>query len=133
MFRLVLAHLSLILRREPWFAELWSALTSIAWGTLTYVSPTDMAAWPSMQYLLRIAGDDTWSALSLGLGSFQLIVLLGDYRWLRWGAAVAMCWFWSFMTIGVWVSVPWAPGVAIYAGWIGINVFSILRLLRYHG
>lgn len=119
-----------VLRREPWWAEFWSAITAITWAGLSYASPADMERWPSMQFLLRIMPDDCWQALGLTMGVAQMGALLGDWRWLRWGGAVVMCWFWALLTLGVWMAVPWAPGTAVYAGWAGINIFSILRLLR---
>ena len=122
-----------VFRREPWWAEFWSALTAIAWAGLSYFSMQDLAVWPSMQVLLRIGGDQFWHQIGFGLGVIQVVVLAADHRWLRWGTAIAMCWFWAVLTLGVWVAVPWAPGVVVYAGWCGINVFSILRLVRHHG
>ena len=32
----------------------------------------------------------------------QLGFLLLDQRWLRWAAAIAMCWFWAVLTLAVW-------------------------------
>ncbi len=122
-----------VFRREPWWAEFWSALTALAWAGLSWGNANDLDAWPSMQVLLRLGGERTWHLLAGGLGLAQLLFLLVDYRWLRWGGAVAGCWFWAVLTLGIWVAVPWAPGVAVYAGWCGINAFSILRLLRRHG
>lgn len=119
--------------REPWWAEFWSALTAIAWAGLSYFGTQDLAAWPSMQGLLRIGGDQFWHRIGFGLGLVQVVVLTADHRWLRWGVAIAMSWFWAVLTLGVWIAVPWAPGAVVYAGWCGINVFSILRLLRHHG
>ncbi len=86
-----------------------------------------------MSYLLRIAGDDTWQLTGLILGIVQFVVLVCDLRWMRWGSAILACWFWSLLTLGVWASVPWAPGTVVYAVWIGVNFFSILRLLRPNG
>lgn len=132
-FDIVLRRAVLIFRREPWWAEFWSGATALAWATASYASTDPLAMWPSMQVLLQIGGDGLWHALGLGLGLAQLGFLVADHRWLRWGAALAMCWFWAVLTLGVWAAVPGAPGVVVYAGWCGINVFSILRLVRHHG
>ena len=122
-----------IVRREPWWAEFWSAMTAMSWAVMAYANAEGLAAWPSMQVLLRIGGDQFWHLAGLGLGLAQAVSLVSDHRWLRWGAAIAMGWFWAVLTLGIWVAVPWAPGAAVYAGWCGINLFSILRLVRYHG
>lgn len=133
-FRRAAQAVGLVLRREPWWAEFWSAATAMSWAAMAF---GNMGEWPSMQVLLRLGGEEFWHAAGMGLGVAQLVFLLGDWRALRWCGAVAMCWFWSVLTLGVWAAVPGSPGVAVYAGWVGANVFSILRLLRpdrgHHG
>ena len=129
----ILDRAGLLFRREPWWAEFWSGLTAMAWSAATWVRPNELDAWPSMQVLLRLETDAFWSMAGFVLGGMQVSVLLADRRWLRWGGAVTMCWFWAVLTVGIWAAVPGAPAVAVYAGWCGINVFSILRLLRHHG
>ena len=126
-----------LLQREPWWAELWSAVTALAWAGLGWGSTSgitfDLDAWPSMQVLLRLGGDQFWHSAAAVLGIAQLLFLALDRRWLRWMAAVAGGWFWAVLTLGVWAAVPWAPAVAVYAGWCGVNVISILRLPHRHG
>lgn len=124
------AFLRDILRREIWWAEFWSGMTALGWAWLSYASVEDLAYWPSMHVLVQIGNDRFWHVIAFGLGISQLVFLMFNHRGLRWGAALLMCWFWGVLTLGVWVATPWAPGVAVYAGWCGINVFSILRLLR---
>lgn len=123
------AELSRLLRREPWWAEFWSALTAIAWGGLS--SLTD--SWPSMTVLLRLEDERFWHSAGIGLGVVQMMVLISDHRWLRWAGAVALCWFWAVLTLGVWAAVPGAPAVAVYAGWCAINATSICRLPLWVG
>lgn len=118
------------LRREPWWAEFWSAATAIGWSAVSLAETSAMGQWPSMQVLLQLGGDRFWHAAGMGLGLAQLTVLLLDQRGLRWCAAVAMCWFWAVLTLAVWTAVPGSPGVAVYAGWSAGNLFSILRLVR---
>lgn len=130
-FDRVARRASRVFRREPWWAEFWSAVTAIAWAGMSWGSGNELDAWPSMRVLLRIGDEGFWHAAGFGLGALQLAFLLGNRRWLRWGGAMAMGWFWAVLTLGV--SVAGAPGVAVYAGWCGINVFSVLRLLRHHG
>lgn len=124
---------TIIFHREPWWAEFWSALTAVLWSSLSFASMGALRYWPSMRVLTELGGDRFWHVAGVTMGAMQLLFLLWDQRWLRWGAAVGLCWFWGVLTLGVWVATPWAPAVAVYAGWCGINLFSILRLLRHHG
>lgn len=117
-------------RREPWWAEFWSGLTAIGWGGACVAAN---GVWPSMAVLAQLGGQGFWEAAGLGLGFLQLALLLADARWLRWAGSAAMAWFWGVLTLGVWAAVPGAPGVAIYAGWCGINLYSSVRLLRPNG
>lgn len=116
--------------REPWWAEFWSASTAVIWAGLSYSSAERLRDWPSMRILIEIGDDRFWHLVGFGLGLIQLIVLVWDRQWMRWGAALVQGWFWGVLTLGVWAATPWSPAVAVYAGWCGINVFSALRLLR---
>ena len=122
-----------VMRREPWWAEFWSGSTAMAWAWFSWSGPGRMEMWPSMQVLLRLGDDAVWAILGVGLGGLQLLALLLDRRWCRWGGAIVMGWFWAVLTLGVWMAVPGAPSAAVYAGWCGANLFSIVRLLRHHG
>ena len=129
---LVARHARAMFRREPWWAEFWSAAVAIAWSLLSVVGADPLRDWPSMRLLSELGGDRFWHVAALGLGSAQLVFLVLDERWLRGGTAIAMGGFWGVLTVGVWAALPWAPGVAVYAGWCGINLFSITRLLRHY-
>lgn len=122
-----------VFRRDPWWAEFWSAVTALTWAGLSRASSGELRDWPSMRILIELGDDQSWQLIGLFLGGSQLLFLLCNQRWLRWCAAFLLCWFWGVLTVGVWGAVPWAPGLAVYAGWCGINVFSILRLLRPAG
>ena len=119
-----------VLDREPWWAEFWSAITALLWAILTYSSLDRLHDWPSMRVVSELGPDRFWHLLGLGLGLCQIVALVADGRWMRWGVAIAQGWFWGVLTLGVWVATPWSPAVAVYAGWCAINVFSTMRLLR---
>ena len=129
----VLGQLRAIFRREAWMAELWSGTAAFAWTGLSYASGQMLSSWPSMRLLAQFAGDEIWHMIGFGLAGAQFLFLLFDQRSLRWVAALAMGWFWGFLTLGVWVATPWAPAVAVYAAWCGVNVYAILHLLHRHG
>ena len=132
VFRLFLQSFGEVFAREPWWAEFWSAITAVIWAGLSYVSVEGFRDWPSMRVLAELGDDRVWHVIGFSLGALQFLFLLFNHRWLRWAAAISLGWFWAVLTLGVWVAVPWAPGVAVYAGWCGINVFSVLRLLRHY-
>ncbi len=48
-----------VFRREPWWAEFWSAVTALAWAGLSWRDAHDLDAWPSMQVLMRLGGERT--------------------------------------------------------------------------
>ncbi len=131
--RIMFQSAAVMFKREPWWAEFWSAITAVFWAALSYASFHSLHDAPSMQVLEEIGNDQIWHLVGLVLGVSQMIFLVCDQRWMRWAAAVALCWFWGVLTLGVWTALPWAPAAAVYAGWCGINVFSILRLLRHYG
>jgi hypothetical protein len=131
--RRLLETLLAMVKREPWWAEFWSATTAIVWSAFFVFSPGHFGLWPSMRVLTQIADSEAWHVMAAGLGLLQLGFLVCDRRWLRWVAALLVGWFWAILTVGEWAATPWAPSVAVYAGWCGVNVFSVLRLLRYHG
>ena len=119
-----------VFHREPWWAEFWSAMTALLWAGMTYASLEKLRDWPSMQLLVMIGDDRFWHLLGFGLGLSQIVFLTLDQRWLRWATALAQGWFWGLLTLGVWIATPWSPSVAVYAGWCGLNVYSVLRLMR---
>ena len=129
----IMARLRFIMRREPWWAEFWSGLIAVAWAVDSVAVNAGAQDWPSMSVLTEIADDQTWHVVALVLGVTQIVLLVLDYRWPRWVAALALCWFWGVMTVGVYYGVPGSPMWTMFMGWCGINLFSILRLLRHHG
>ncbi len=83
-----------------------------------------------MKVLLRIAPQEAWQALALVIGFAQFGFMLLNHRPMRWVMAGVAAWFWGSMAFGVWVATPWNPAAVAYAGWCGLNAFSIIRLMR---
>ncbi len=127
-FKQLARELAISLRGDVWWAELWSGMTALCWALFSLRYQHELA--PSMQMPVRLGDAGIWQLLSFALGSAQLFILILNHKWLRWAAAMLMGWFWGVLTLGVWTTGPWAPGVVVYAGWCGINVFSILRQLQ---
>lgn len=91
----LLLHLQRVFWRSPWAAELGGALTAMLWAVLSYAAPTDMEAWPSMLFLLRLAPDEFWQAAGFFLGFWQLAFLALDWRWTGAGGGGAWRWPWA--------------------------------------
>ena len=119
-----------MLAREPWCVEFWSAWTTMLWAGFSYAEVERLRDWPAMRVLLQLGDERFWHMLGFGLGLLQIVGLACGPRWLRWGAALALCWFWAVLTVGVWAAAPWSPVVPVHAGWCAVNVFSVLQRLR---
>ena len=126
----ILEHVIAVFSNEPWYAEVFSSLSTLAWGTLTLLKGTDLHALATMPAITDIVSDDLWGFAAVALGAAQFLALLLDSRRLRWLVALPLCWFWGVLTMVVWSTVPMYPGVAAYAGWCAINAFSVGRLPR---
>lgn len=130
LVRAALAHLRRVFSRSPWAAECASAMTLMTWAVYCWAGPNDMEIWPSAVMMMQLGTDEAWQMVGFSLGFWQLMFLGLDRRWTRWMMALACCWFWALLALSVWVATPWNPHVPAYGGYILINLFSILRLLR---
>ena len=128
-----LAHIRRVIARSPWAAEMWSGITAISWGASVIAAPPQVVTWPPVAYLATLAPHQWWGVLSVVLGAAQFTFMTVDARWCRWGMCVILSWWWGALTLSVVDSVPWLPGIAVYGGWAGINLFSTVRLLRRGG
>ncbi len=123
-------HLRRVFARSPWAAELWSSITVVCWGAAVIAAPPEVSTWPPVSFLVRTMPHEWWGVKAIVLGGMQFTALAVDARWWRWGMAIIMAYFWLVLTFAVIATVPWLPGVAVYGGWAGINLFSVFRLLR---
>ncbi|MDB5849772.1 MAG: hypothetical protein JWP29_3524 [Rhodoferax sp.] len=124
-------YMRLLFIRTPWWGEIVGAITAFAWGLVAWISPGDLARWPSMSLLLQIGDDQFWCGICMSLGLLQFTVALFDRRWCRWGMALCMSWLWAIIALGIFSAVGLTPVIVPTCGWALMNVVSILRLLRY--
>jgi hypothetical protein len=118
-------------KREPWLAEFWSGVVSLAVSLITLQTPH---MWKAMSRLNELADTEVWQAVAFTLGVLQLAALFVDRRRVRHASSVLMCWFWGTMTVGIWQGMPGASVACVCtAGYAGINVFSAVRLAAPHG
>lgn len=128
-----IAHMRRIFARSPWAAEMWSGLTAISWGASVIAAPPEIVTWPPLVYLVTLQPHQYWGVFSVVVGAAQFVLMALDLRWGRWFMCCIMFGWWSVLTLSIVDSVPWLPGIAVYGGWAGINLFSMARLLRRGG
>jgi hypothetical protein len=119
-------------RREPWLAEFWSAWAAIGWAVISINSHEELSARQSYILMVRVADTQTWEMLGLALGLCQLAALIYDERMWRWGVAVVLSWWWSLLSVGIYMVDKDAPGLALFVSYAGINIFSLFRLLKHY-
>jgi hypothetical protein len=124
------AYLISIFRREPWWAEFWSASFAIGWAAVFFCTKADTFGQSALWFLSRAHGGAGWACYSLFAGLAQMTFLLWNRRLLRWCAAIVMGWFPWMIALSLALEPQITPSIAVYGGWAGINTFSVLRLLR---
>lgn len=130
--RSIIRYISNIYLREPWWAEFWSGAIAIGWAIafLADGEPLSISAPNTFQVMEHIAPGGVWAAFCAAAGTFQLAALLADARKARWAGAIIMGWFPLTSVAAMLLSSHLVPHVAVYAGWFGINLFSVFRLPR---
>ena len=124
-------RLRVFFRREPWVAEMASAVAILLWAALSSLGFSDIGGVRSMPALIGLAGPWFWHAAALALGVGQIVVLLLDQRWLRWVVAMLIGWLWGSLSAGFWLATPWAAAAAPFAGFCGANAFSVVRIFMH--
>ena len=128
-----IAHIRRVFARSPWAAEMWSGITAISWGASVIAAPPEIVTWPPLVYLVTLQPHQYWGVFSVVVGATQFVLMALDLRWGRWFMCCIMFGWWSVLTLSIVDTVPWLPGIAVYGGWAGINLFSMARLLRRGG
>ena len=123
-------HLVVIFRREPWWAEFWSAigaLTWAAWSSLAPVGPDQIAAF---RIVTRLADEGVWQVTGALLGTMQVVALVAGSRPWRRGACFLASWWWMFLLLAIALVNSSVPSLALYAVMASINLYSLVRLRR---
>ena len=108
------AHLNNMLHREPWWAEMWSALAAIGWSRWVTWQTMDLSSVDLYRIVSSLATDDTWGWIGGVIGGFQLLALILDYRWARFVAAFFAASFWLCLAYSIWLANHSVPGVVLH-------------------
>jgi hypothetical protein len=123
-------NLKVIFEREPWWAEWWSAVVVSCYTAASVFAPSEVDARPAFEVLYEVGTPFFWEVTGLILGISQMVALLADWRRMRWGMAIFLCIWWGVHSVAVYSADPHARIVIFYLAFTGINLFSILRLLK---
>lgn len=126
----VKAGIRSIFDREPWWAELWSALAAFGWAVISYDSPDSIQLRPAYWGLSMIAGSGFWEFAGALIGLVQFASLMACNRQCRWASAFVASWWWVFLTMAFFQNDPQAPSLALYVVFGAINLFSMVKLAR---
>ncbi|AQS88287.1 hypothetical protein AA101099_1758 [Neoasaia chiangmaiensis NBRC 101099] len=132
MIRRAQEYLRLIIRREHWWAEAWSAIALLTFGLVSLRRTHDaLHATPSTHSFFILMPNGLWQCLLILGGAYQLAALSFETRWWRWwrGSAAALAAFFS-----AWVAVSqviytfgFNPIVLYVVAWCGVNLFALSR------
>ena len=122
------SHARDLLLREPWWAEWWAGVATMAWAIWSWLSPIGLEARPTWATLTALMDEGWWQTTGVALGSVKLLILLLDNRTARRLSCFFGLWWWSLLTLAVLSVDTSAPSAALYAVFAGINLYSLIRL-----
>ena len=105
-------------RVSEWFA----AALLIQFGWILYFPPDVFAVAPGFRVLAEWAPEQTWGAacLAVGFARFAALTVNGTFRSFRWSplirasTALAACFLWLQITLGIYLSGAGATGLGTY-------------------
>lgn len=116
-------------RQPHWWAENWSGFVMIAWALIPLCGEP-LSTHPGFSVLLQTAPSMMWELLGLTIGLTQVTSLIFNNRLMRGFAAFASAWFFSFILVSFARGGNYAPGMAVYGGYVGINIMAMYKLIR---
>lgn len=116
-----------LLRREHWWAEFYSALVVMLWAIQNWMLPQDLSAVSSFKFIVSVGPDRFWEGAAISVGLIQLSALMCDWRMARLCAAFFTCWFYCFLQFGIMQANHESQLLPFIAGYVGINLFAIIR------
>lgn len=130
IFRSLLASISTLIRREHWWAELWSAIVAFLWGTQNFLAAQDLQVLAAYRVLSASFPPLFMELLGLAIGLGQAAALLSSSVIARGMMAGVACWFYSVLLLSFLAAGIPPPGLAFCAGWVGVNMFAVARITR---
>ena len=122
------AAFRLVVNKEPWWAEFWSASAAISWALISVSNYGDVTLRAVFSGLGELANPHFWEAAGIVLGGAQIWALFNGDKWARWTVAFLMSWWWSLLTIVIVIADIAAPSWGLYACFAGINLVSMMRV-----
>lgn len=119
-----------MMRREPWWAEVFAALFTLAWCVWSATVAIEFAHRRMFHAMADMAPDWVWQSSGVAIGLAQLACLTINRRSYRRAACGVAAWWWiCILGLVLWADYP-APSIPLYAMPMVINLFSIARLRR---
>lgn len=128
LFRTLASRLSNLIRREHWFAEFWSGTVAVLWAIWNATAGTDLHTSLPYELITRLLSAGTLESIAVVVGLSQLYFLLYG-PWIgRAVSAFVSCWFYSLFLVSFLAADTPQPGTVFVLGWVGVNVFAVVRL-----
>lgn len=121
-----------VFKREPWWAEFWSALACLSWGAYSMYLPTRMEMRYQLDVLTQLASGTFWEVTAMCLGTTQFIALIWNERLVRWAVALVASWWWSMHFVAFLAVDPQARTVVFFVIFALLNLLSVARLLKVY-
>ena len=124
------SRVSVIFGREPWWAELWSALAAFGWAAIAFDNHEELQYSSAYWAPYTVAGSGFWEIAGALIGLVQFAALMACHRQFRWVSAFVASWWWVFLTMAIFQTDPSARSLALYVVFASINLFSMVKLAR---
>ena len=121
-------HLYVLLQREPWWSEFWSAIGLLLWAKWVFWRPVGLESRSTYHVLAAVGSSADWDGVAFVIGLLQLTVVCLDHRWGRFVAAFATSTLWLMLAYALWLGNRSAPGAAVYLAFGLANIASMLLL-----
>lgn len=131
MLRTAKSYLSVLIHKEHWWAEMWSGLMLASFGCICFfMVPYALAAAASTRNYFVLLPNGVWQVLLVFVGAAQIVALFSGKRWPRGCAAFFAAFLYAWTTCSeLAYSTGLHPIILFTAGWIGVNMFAISRVV----
>lgn len=120
-------------RREPWWAEWWAACAALGCSLWALTAPHgSVAERAALRVVVDMAGVPFWEVSGIALFIAQAAALIVNVRLARWALCLIAAWWWAALGLGILAADPNAFLLPCVGVMVGINLFSVFRLLRIY-
>lgn len=120
-----------LLQKEHWWAEAWGALMLVIFGVYSYLTAEHVLASTAITHgFWLILPDKVWQGIFVAAGLWQLYALLTDSDMKRGIAAFVSTMLYVWATENqVFFAHGFKAVFLFIAGWIGVNLFALVRTI----